>query len=62
MAFNTHHTTRIQVPGHGTIKITPVGGRKYEIKAPRSLEITEDKRSRKTYTQRRRLTRRRKRA
>lgn len=41
--LKTSGTVLITVPGHGTIKITPHGGRKLSIAAPQSLDILDRK-------------------
>lgn len=43
MGLETRRSVRIPVPGHGTIKIVPQGGRRTIIEAPQSLEITDRK-------------------
>lgn len=43
MGLETRRSVRIPVPGHGTIKIVPQGGRRNIIEAPQSLEITDRK-------------------
>lgn len=59
MALQTSSKTLIPVKGHGTIKIVPLGGRRYEITAPMSLEIIEKKGRPKTQSRSRRDRRRR---
>lgn len=44
----------ILVPGHGTIKIVPQGGRNVSVTAPLSLEIV-DKRGKRLADRRKRL-------
>lgn len=57
MGLETRRSVRIPVPGHGTIKISPQGGRKNMIEAPQSLEITDRKgRPISTMKRKRRLT------
>jgi hypothetical protein len=53
MALKTTKTVLIPVPGYGTIRITPQGGRVVAIAAPEALEILDRQgrqleRSRKT--------------
>ena len=62
MPLQTSSKTLIPVKGHGTIKITPLGGRRYEISAPQSLEILEKKGRPKTSSRSRRERRNRNRA
>lgn len=53
MALWIRRTALIPVPGHGTIKVVPKGGRQVTIDVPLSLEIV-DKRGRPV-SQRKRL-------
>lgn len=56
MALDIRRSALIPVPGHGTIKIVPHGGRKVSIEAPESLEITDRKGRPMAKNRRKRLT------